>query len=126
MKTAWNGKNMGYEKNAQIRPSTGYPDPKESMQMGFQETEDQEKAWPAEEDCPGFRQDALRFMHEARNLSIKIMELFAEGLGLVRPALCSSLCANQLLIDTSARLRSRRTRSSRAPSRPKGPTRRTR
>ncbi|GAA5996019.1 uncharacterized protein JCM10292_004893 [Rhodotorula paludigena] len=87
MKTAWNGKNMGYEKNAQIRPSTGYPDPKESMQMGFQETEDQEKAWPAEEDCPGFRQDALRFMHEARNLSIKIMELFAEGLGLPKDTL---------------------------------------
>lgn len=70
--------------NAQIRPSTGYPDPKESLQMGFQETRDQEVCWPKDEDCPKFREDALSFMKEVRDLSIKVMQLFAEGVGLVR------------------------------------------
>ncbi|TNY17060.1 hypothetical protein DMC30DRAFT_420155 [Rhodotorula diobovata] len=82
MKTPMNGKNMGYEKNAQIRPSTGYPDPKESLQMGFQETRDQEVCWPKDEDCPKFREDALSFMKEVRDLSINVMQLFAEGVGL--------------------------------------------
>ncbi|GAA5904977.1 hypothetical protein JCM8208_007649, partial [Rhodotorula glutinis] len=82
LKTAWNGKNMGYEKNAQIRPSTGYPDPKESLQMGFQLTRDQEACWPSEGDCPRFRDDAMSFMREVRGLSVKVMELFAEGVGL--------------------------------------------
>ncbi|BGP42657.1 hypothetical protein JCM10449v2_006669 [Rhodotorula kratochvilovae] len=82
LKTAWNGKNMGYEKNAQIRPSTGYPDPKESLQMGFQLTEDQERCWPAEEDCSHFREDAMKFMAEVHALSVEVMELFAEGIGL--------------------------------------------
>ncbi|GAA5940076.1 hypothetical protein JCM3775_003271 [Rhodotorula graminis] len=82
MKTPWNGKNMGYEKNAQIRPSTGYPDPKESLQMGFQRTRDQDLSWPSDDDCPGFSDDAMRFMEEVRDLSVRVMELFAEGVGL--------------------------------------------
>ncbi|GAA5972167.1 hypothetical protein JCM21900_003692 [Sporobolomyces salmonicolor] len=81
-KTPWNGKNMGYEYRAQIRPSMGYPDPKESIQLGFSKGADMEACWPADEDCPGFRIGAEGFMKEVQELSAKVMELLAEGIGL--------------------------------------------
>ncbi|BGP19217.1 hypothetical protein JCM10213_002086 [Rhodosporidiobolus nylandii] len=81
-KTPWNGKNMGFEYRAQVRPSTGYPDPKESMQLGFGLGPDMSACWPADEDCPGFRENASKFMKEVQELSIKVMELLAEGVGL--------------------------------------------
>lgn len=80
---SWSPRNQGYESNQQIRPSTGYPDPKESYQVGFQRTEEQEALWPTEEDCPGFRRETEEFMRKVQGLSVKVMELFAEGLGLV-------------------------------------------
>ncbi|KAM0753913.1 putative oxidoreductase [Meredithblackwellia eburnea MCA 4105] len=81
-KTPWNGKNQGFEFRSQIRPSTGVPDPKESIQMGFNLDEAMEKAWPSETDCPSFRRDAEDFMAETQALGSKILELLAEGLGL--------------------------------------------
>ncbi|GAA6022003.1 hypothetical protein JCM10207_002403 [Rhodosporidiobolus poonsookiae] len=81
-KTPWNGKNMGYEYRSQIRPSTGVADPKESTQLGFPLTEDMEACWPSEEDCPSFRPKAEAFMQEVQQLSVKVMELLAEGVGL--------------------------------------------
>lgn len=58
-KTALNGKNMGWEKNAQIRPSTGTADMKESMQLQFARMQGM---WPEEEDVPEFRSKMERFM----------------------------------------------------------------
>ncbi|GAA5900996.1 hypothetical protein JCM6882_005997 [Rhodosporidiobolus microsporus] len=81
-KTPWNGKNMGFEYRSQIRPSTGYPDPKESMQLGFGLGPDMSACWPADEDCKDFRKDAEKFMKEVQGLSVKVMELLAEGVGL--------------------------------------------
>lgn len=81
---SWSPKNVGYEKNAQVRPSTGYPDSKESYQVGFQRTDEQDALWPTEEDCPKFREETEEFMRKVQRLSVKVMELFAEGLGLVR------------------------------------------
>ncbi|GAA5821746.1 hypothetical protein JCM11251_001003 [Rhodosporidiobolus azoricus] len=81
-KTPWNGKNMGFEYRSQIRPSTGYPDPKESMQLGFGLGPDMSACWPADEDCKDFRKDAEKFMKEVQGLSGKVMELLAEGVGL--------------------------------------------
>lgn len=74
---------MGHEFRSQVRPSTGYADPKESIQLGFGLGEDMTKSWPSDEDCPGFRAGAEAFMKETQALSIKVMELLAEGLGLV-------------------------------------------
>ncbi|GAA5972433.1 hypothetical protein JCM11641_001843 [Rhodosporidiobolus odoratus] len=84
MKTPWNGKNMGFEHRSQIRPSTGYADPKESMQLGFGQSPDGPMAacWPSDKDCPDFRKDAEHFMKEVQGLSMKVMELLAEGVGL--------------------------------------------
>ncbi|KAF2028087.1 Clavaminate synthase-like protein [Setomelanomma holmii] len=47
--------NAGWEKNAQVRPSTGLPD--------------------------RFREEALEFMHKVQSVSEKLMRYFAHGLG---------------------------------------------
>lgn len=78
-KTPLNGKNMGWEKGAQIRPSTGTADQKESMQLQFARMEG---IWPSDEDLAGFRKRAEAFMSAVQQLSVKVMECFAEGLGL--------------------------------------------
>jgi len=58
-KTSLNGKNMGWEKNAQIRPSTGTADMKESMQLQFARMQGM---WPSEQDLPDFRPKMEKFM----------------------------------------------------------------
>lgn len=78
-KTPLNGKNMGWEKGAQIRPSTGTADQKESMQLQFARMEGM---WPSDEDLPNFRKRAESFMNAVQQLSVKVMECFAQGLGL--------------------------------------------
>lgn len=75
---------MGHEFRSQVRPSTGVADPKESIQLGFGLGEDMTKSWPSDEDCPGFRSDAEKFMKQVQTLSAQVMELLAEGLGMVR------------------------------------------
>ncbi|KAK4700665.1 hypothetical protein P7C70_g5578, partial [Phenoliferia sp. Uapishka_3] len=81
-KTPFNGKNMGHEFRSQIRPSTGLADPKESIQLGFGLGPDMTKSWPLEEDCPRFKTGAQAFMKKVQELSVQVMELLAEGLGL--------------------------------------------
>lgn len=78
-KTALNGKNAGWEKNAQVRPSTGTADQKESMQLQFARMDG---LWPDERDIAGFKVRAERFMKQVQDLSVKVMECFAQGLGL--------------------------------------------
>jgi isopenicillin N synthase-like dioxygenase len=78
-KTSLNGKNMGWEKNAQIRPSTGTADMKESMQLQFARMEGM---WPDEVDLPSFQARMKEFMNAVQQLSVKVMQCFAEGLGL--------------------------------------------
>ncbi|OXG28322.1 hypothetical protein C367_02443 [Cryptococcus neoformans Ze90-1] len=79
IKTPLNGKNAGWEKNTQVRPSTGTADQKESMQLQFARMEG---LWPSDEDVPGFRTRTEKFMNQIQALSIKVMECFADGLGL--------------------------------------------
>jgi len=62
-KTKHNGKNMGWETNAQIRPSTGTADQKESLQLQFARMEGM---WPADSDVPNFRKRAEKFMRQAQ------------------------------------------------------------
>ena len=74
-------KNVGWEKNAQIRPSTGQPDTKESYQMQF--GENMTNAWITDEQMNGFHfQDvAKHFMTHVQEVSEKLMLCFARGLG---------------------------------------------
>ena len=71
--------NAGWEKNAQIRPSTGAVDRKESYQMQF--SENMNGRWIGEDVLPGFRQTSLDFMHSVQTVSEKLMICFAKGLG---------------------------------------------
>lgn len=71
-------RNAGWEKMAQIRPSTGVADLKESIQLGFHGIED---IWPTTEDAPNFRETAERFMHQCANVSKKLLKCLALGLG---------------------------------------------
>ncbi|KAH8679586.1 oxoglutarate/iron-dependent oxygenase [Tricladium varicosporioides] len=71
--------NAGWEKNAQIRPSTGQPDRKESYQMQFGANMD--GLWLPEDVLPGFKDESLDFMKKAQGVSEKLMVCFARGLG---------------------------------------------
>lgn len=71
--------NSGWEKNAQIRPSTGQPDRKESYQMQFGSNMD--GCWLPESTIPGFKDTSLEFMRKAQAVSEKLMVCFARGLG---------------------------------------------
>ncbi|ATY61352.1 oxidoreductase domain containing [Cordyceps militaris] len=71
--------NIGWEKNAQIRPSTGACDRKESYQLQF--NSGMETRWLPETIVPGFRSTVMTFMHQAQAVSEKLMVCFARGLG---------------------------------------------
>lgn len=75
----WSSKNVGWEKNAQIRPSTGKPDTKESYQLQFGENMDD--VWIDETHLPNFKNTSLEFMHHVQGISEKLMRCFARGLG---------------------------------------------
>ncbi|KAK9823664.1 hypothetical protein WJX72_004518 [[Myrmecia] bisecta] len=69
--------NKGWEKLAQVRPSTGTADLKESVSLGFC---DMEGLWPSDSVCPGFKDTATAFMLECEKLSVKLLSCFATGL----------------------------------------------
>ncbi|KAI0540053.1 oxoglutarate/iron-dependent oxygenase [Xylaria digitata] len=71
--------NVGWEKAAQVRPSTGQPDQKESYQMQYGPA--MRDAWLPEETLPGFREASLAFMRKAQAVSEELMICLARGLG---------------------------------------------
>lgn len=71
--------NAGWEKNSQVRPSTGAADKKESYQMQF--GANMEGKWLDDADIPGFKESSLTFMGHAQEVSEKLMLCFARGLG---------------------------------------------
>ncbi|CAM0138926.1 unnamed protein product [Umbelopsis sp. WA50703] len=71
-------RNAGWEKLAQIRPSTGVADLKESIQMGWQ---NMDGLWPTQDDAPGFKIEAQKFMVQCQDVSMKILSCLASGLG---------------------------------------------
>ncbi|RDW87278.1 putative iron family oxidoreductase [Coleophoma crateriformis] len=78
-KVPFTTKNAGWEKNAQIRPSTGKADQKESYQMQF--GANMAGLWLPDADLPGFQAKSLAFMRQAQGVSEKLMVCFARGLG---------------------------------------------
>lgn len=73
------GKNTGFESYSQIRPSTGLPDNKESIQLGFVGMEGK---FPSDQDCPGYEKTAKEFQEKAFELALLLLSCFATGLGL--------------------------------------------
>ncbi|KAI0977426.1 oxoglutarate/iron-dependent oxygenase [Xylaria arbuscula] len=74
-------KNTGWETAAQVRPSTGQPDQKESYQMQHG-VSSMEGAWLPDDTLPGFRAASLAFMRKAQAVSEKLMVCLARGLGM--------------------------------------------
>ncbi|KAF9891599.1 hypothetical protein FE257_003610 [Aspergillus nanangensis] len=75
----WNPNNVGWEKNSQVRPSTGQPDTKESYQLQF--GENMTDLWMADTHLPGFQDSSLAFMRRVQGVSERLMRCFARGLG---------------------------------------------
>jgi isopenicillin N synthase-like dioxygenase len=71
--------NAGWEKNSQVRPSTGAADKKESYQMQF--GKNMEGKWLEDADIPGFKESSLKFMWHVQKVSEKLMLCLARGLG---------------------------------------------
>lgn len=74
--------NVGWEKNAQVRPSTGRPDAKESYQLQFGAAM-ADDLWLDDEVLPGldFRRRMRVFMDKAQGVSERLMRCLALGLG---------------------------------------------
>ncbi|KAL1644188.1 hypothetical protein SLS58_004468 [Diplodia intermedia] len=77
----WSPRNVGWERNAQVRPSTGTADLKESYQLQFGRNMCDPDAWIADDVLPGFRDDARRFMFRSQHVSEMVMVCLARGLG---------------------------------------------
>ncbi|KAI1621911.1 oxidoreductase domain-containing protein [Exophiala viscosa] len=71
--------NAGWEKNSQVRPSTGAADRKESYQMQFGKNMD--GRWLEDSELPGFKDSSLKFMWKVQDVSEKLMACLARGLG---------------------------------------------
>lgn len=71
--------NAGWEKQAQVRPSTGLADMKESYQMQF--GANMADKWISHSLLPGFKEKAQHFMRLVQSVSEKLMMCFALGLG---------------------------------------------
>lgn len=71
-------RNAGWESKAQIRPSTGTPDQKESWQLTRPRMAG---LWPEEEVLPGFQQETLAFEQQCWALGMQVLSCFALKLG---------------------------------------------
>ncbi|KAI9654344.1 MAG: hypothetical protein M1821_006660 [Bathelium mastoideum] len=76
----WSPRNVGWEKNGQVRPSTGTPDMKESYQLQF--GSNMEGMWIDDPSLPEFKSITKQFMHHLQQVSEKLMLCFARGLGM--------------------------------------------
>ncbi|MCP3711297.1 isopenicillin N synthase family oxygenase [Paraburkholderia sp. CNPSo 3274] len=73
--------NSGWESKAQVRPSTGTQDQKESYQITLPHMCG---LWPTEEQLPGFRAAMLAFETQCWRLSVRVLSCFADKLGFAR------------------------------------------
>ncbi|QDY70849.1 isopenicillin N synthase family dioxygenase [Qingshengfaniella alkalisoli] len=72
------GTNAGWEYKAQVRPSTGTADQKESYQITLPRMEN---LWPAGEELSGFKAEMLAFERANWALGMKVLSCFALKLG---------------------------------------------
>ncbi|WP_158968250.1 isopenicillin N synthase family dioxygenase [Chachezhania sediminis] len=72
------GTNAGWEYMAQVRPSTGTADRKESFQITLPRMRG---LWPSEGDLAGFRATMLAFERQNWALAMKVLSCFGDRLG---------------------------------------------
>ena len=75
------GLNAGWESRAQVRPSTGTPDQKESYQITRPHMDG---LWPGEEALAGFQQTMLAFEAQAWTVAMRVLSCFAFKMGFAR------------------------------------------
>lgn len=75
------GLNAGWESRAQVRPSTGTPDQKESYQITRPHMDG---LWPGDEALPGFQAKMLAFEAQAWTVAMRVLSCFASKLGFER------------------------------------------
>ncbi len=73
--------NVGWESRAQVRPSTGTPDQKESYQITRPHMAG---LWPSQAELPGFVDDMLAFESQCWQVAMRVLSCFAERLGFDR------------------------------------------
>jgi isopenicillin N synthase-like dioxygenase len=61
--------------------SAGFADHKESIQVAYDQRQ-WGSHWPVDNNCPGFRDEALTFMGDCESVVHKLLECFAIGLGM--------------------------------------------
>ncbi|KAL7274892.1 hypothetical protein RUND412_002186 [Rhizina undulata] len=72
--------NTGWEQLSQVRPSTGLPDQKESIQLQYHRRHDE--TWPSDPALPAnFKEKLEKFMETTHALSMDILSIFALALG---------------------------------------------
>jgi len=74
-------RNSGWESLAQVRPSTGVPDQKESYQMTRPRMAG---LYPTEAELPGFKSTMLAFEQASWEVGMKVLSCFADKLGFER------------------------------------------
>lgn len=74
-------RNAGYESLAQVRPSTGVPDQKESYQITRPRMAG---LYPSEDELPGFKAAMLAFELASWDVGMKVLSCFAAKLGFER------------------------------------------
>ena len=74
--------NVGWESRAQVRPSTGTPDQKESYQITRPHMEG---LWPSEQELPAFRRTMLAFEGQCWHVAMQVLSCFASKLGFDEP-----------------------------------------
>ncbi len=72
------GQNAGWEYQAQVRPSVGIADRKESYQITLPRMDG---LWPEEAELPGFNTNTLRLERQAWELGMRVLSCFALKLG---------------------------------------------
>jgi isopenicillin N synthase-like dioxygenase len=70
--------NVGWESRAQVRPSTGTPDQKESYQITRPHMEG---LWPADEELAGFKATMLAFEGQCWQVAMQVLSCLAWKLG---------------------------------------------
>jgi isopenicillin N synthase-like dioxygenase len=73
--------NSGWESKAQVRPSTGTHDQKESYQITLPHMA---PLWPTEDELPAFRAVMLAFEAQCWQVGMRVLSCFAEKLGFAR------------------------------------------
>ena len=73
--------NVGWESRAQVRPSTGTPDQKESYQIT---RPFMEGLWPTESELPEFKRTMLDFEARCWRVAMQVLSCFAVRLGMPR------------------------------------------